>query len=125
MHHAAFVIIGRGGVLGIGENYIPIPWEKLGFGANRETAAVSVKIDATKAQLEMAPLVKGSNYATLMAPGFAEQVRRYFGVPAGRSGCDRREKISLCRPVYTGVRRMDSVASTSQAAVAGEGRISR
>jgi hypothetical protein len=79
-HQVAFVIIGRGGLLGIGENYVPVPWEKLSLGANRETAAVTVTIDATKAQLEMAPLVKGSNYATLMAPGFAEQVRRYFGV---------------------------------------------
>jgi PRC-barrel domain len=79
-HRVAFVIIGRGGLLGIGENYIPIPWEKLRFGANRETAAAMVTIDATKAQLEMAPLVKGNNYATLLAPGFAEQVCRYFGV---------------------------------------------
>ena len=78
--HVAFVIIGRGGVLGVNENYIPIPWAKLGLGENRETAAVSVAIDATKAQLEKAPLVKGDNYATLLAPGFADQVREYFGV---------------------------------------------
>ena len=63
----AFVIIGRGGVLGIGENYIPIPWSVLGIGENRENAAVTVAIDATKAKLEMAPIVKGDNYATLLA----------------------------------------------------------
>ena len=68
MDRVAFVIIGRGGVLGVNENYIPIPWEKLGLGENRETAAVSVAIDATKAQLEKAPLVKGDNYATMLAP---------------------------------------------------------
>ncbi len=78
--HVAIVIIGRGGVLGVNENYIPVPWAKLGLGENRETAAVSVAIDATKAEVEKAPLVKGDNYATLLAPGFADQVREYFGV---------------------------------------------
>jgi hypothetical protein len=76
----AFAIIGRGGVLGIGENHIPIPWSKLGMTENRENATVSVAIDSTKAKLEMAPIVKGDNYATLLAPGFAEQVREYFGM---------------------------------------------
>jgi PRC-barrel domain len=79
----AFVIIGRGGVLGIGENYIPVPWSQLRLGENRENAAVTVMIDATKAQLERAPLVKGDSYATLLAPGFADQVREYFRM-AGR-----------------------------------------
>jgi len=80
MHRVVFAIIGRGGVLGIGENYIPVPWSKLRLGSNpAEYAAVTVMIDSSKAQLEKAPLVKGDNYATLLAPGFAEQVRQYFG----------------------------------------------
>jgi hypothetical protein len=77
--HVAFVIVGRGGVLGIGEQYIPVPWSKVGLGTNQETGAVTVSLDATKAQLEKAPVIKGDNYATLLAPGFADQVRRYFG----------------------------------------------
>jgi PRC-barrel domain len=79
-NRVVFVILGRGGVLGVGENYIPIPWSKLGLGYNQENAAVTVTIDTTKAQLEKAPLIKGDNYATLLAPGFADGVRRYFGV---------------------------------------------
>lgn len=82
LYRVVFVIIGRGGVLGIGENYIPIPWSKLGYNYNRENGIVTVTIDATKAELEKAPLVKGDNYATLLAPGFAEQVRQYFRVTA-------------------------------------------
>lgn len=77
---AVFVIIGRGGVLGIGENFIPVPWAKLSLGENRENAAIRIMIDATKPQLEKAPLVKGDNYATLLAPGFADHVREYFGI---------------------------------------------
>src|SRR5262249_40059674 len=78
-YRVAFVIVGRGGVLGLGENYVPVPWSKLSLSSNQENAAVTAVLDATKAQLEKAPLVKGDNYATLLAPGFAEQVRRYFG----------------------------------------------
>ena len=55
----AFVIMARGGVLGIGENYIPVPWSKLSLGENRENAAVNVMIDATKSQLEKAPHRQG------------------------------------------------------------------
>jgi hypothetical protein len=77
-HRANFVVVGRGGVLGVGEHYIPVPWSKLSLGSNPETAAVTASIDATNAQLEKAPIVKGDNYATLLAPGFADEVRRYF-----------------------------------------------
>jgi hypothetical protein len=80
MYRVEFVIVGRGGVLGIGETYIPVPWSKLGLTINAENAAVAAAIDSSKAQLEKAPIVKGDNYATLLAPGFAEQVRHYFGV---------------------------------------------
>lgn len=79
-YRVAYAIIGHGGVLGIGESFIPVPWSKLRLTYNRETTAITPGIDATKAQLEKAPLVKGDNYATMLAPGFAEQVERYFGV---------------------------------------------
>jgi len=79
-YRVAYAIIGRGGVLGIGENFIPVPWSKLRTTYNRETTAVAAVIDATKQKLEQAPLVKGDNYATMLAPGFAAQVDRYFGV---------------------------------------------
>jgi sporulation protein YlmC with PRC-barrel domain len=78
--HIIFVILGRGGVLGIGESFIPVPWSRLAIGENRENAAITAVIDSTKAKLETAPLVKGDNYATLLAPGFADQVREYFGL---------------------------------------------
>jgi hypothetical protein len=78
MHRVAFVVAGRGGVLGVGEHYIPIPWSKLGLSLNPENTAVTVSIRANKAQLEQAPLIKGDNYATMLAPGFADEVRRYF-----------------------------------------------
>jgi len=78
-----FAVLGRGGVLGVGESYIPVPWSKLRISSNQENAAATIVINATKAQLEKAPLIKGDNYATMLAPGFADEVRRYFGVTIG------------------------------------------
>jgi len=74
----AFAIVGHGGVLGIGENYIPVPWSKLTF-ADREDTGLVATIDSTKEQLEKAPLVKGDTYATMLAPGFTDQVCKFFG----------------------------------------------
>ena len=79
MHRVAFLIVGRGGALSVGEHYIPVPWSRLGINTNPENAAVTVAVDATEAQLERAPLVKGGNYATLLDRGFADEVRHYFG----------------------------------------------
>src|SRR5271157_444233 len=77
---AAFAIIGHGGVLGIGENYIPVPWSKLRLNYRPEDITIVAVIDSTKDQLEKAPLVKGDSYATMLAPGFTTQVYRYFGM---------------------------------------------
>jgi hypothetical protein len=78
MHRVAFLIVGEGGVLSIGERYVPVPWSVLGINTNASNAAVTVAANATHAQMERAPLVK-SDYTTLLEPGFADQVRSYFG----------------------------------------------
>ncbi|MFO0890046.1 MAG: PRC-barrel domain-containing protein [Isosphaeraceae bacterium] len=77
---AAFAIIGHGGVLGIGENYIPVPWSKLKLTDRQDSGGLVATIDSTKDQIEKAPLVKGDTYATMLAPGFTDQVYKYFGV---------------------------------------------
>jgi sporulation protein YlmC with PRC-barrel domain len=83
-YRAVYAIVGHGGVLGIGESYIPVPWSSLRLTYNRDTTGVTAVIDATKAKLEQAPLVKENSYATMLAPGFAGQVNRYFGVTEPR-----------------------------------------
>lgn len=79
-YRVAYAIVGHGGVLGIGESYIPVPWSSLRLTYNRETTDITAAIDATKAKLEKAPLVKDSTYSTMLTPGFAGQVDRYFAV---------------------------------------------
>jgi len=83
MYRVAFLIVGRGGALGIGEQYIPVPWSRLGISTNPENAAVTTSISATKDQMDKAPMVKGTNYETMLAKGFADEVRRYFGTIGG------------------------------------------
>jgi len=76
---AAFAIIGHGGVLGIGESYIPVPWSKVKINERQDETGLVATIDS-KDQMEKAPLVKGDTYATMLAPGFTDQVYRFFGV---------------------------------------------
>jgi len=80
---AAFAIIGHGGVLGIGESYIAVPRSKLRFSHKPESTSLTAVIDMNKDQLEKAPLVKGSTYETMLAPGFTGQVYRFFGTENG------------------------------------------
>ena len=65
-YRVVFAIIGQGGVLGVGEHYIPVPWSTLSLSINRDANAVAAMINASKDQLEKAPLVKGDSYATLL-----------------------------------------------------------
>ncbi|HEX8200603.1 MAG TPA: PRC-barrel domain-containing protein [Isosphaeraceae bacterium] len=85
----AFAILGHGGTLGIGESFVPVPWSKLRLNYNREDTAITVQIPVTKEQLEKAPLVKEDTYATLLAPGFVDQVYRYFGMNGPEPGTGR------------------------------------
>jgi len=65
----------------------------LSLSKSKENNAIMVTIDATKGHLEKAPVVKGDDYATLLGRGFADEVRRYFGVTErgeGTSGAERR-----------------------------------
>lgn len=80
----AFAIVGRGGVLDIGESYVPVPWSKFRLNVGREDGSITAMLAATPDQLKKAPLVNGEDYETLLGPGFAEQVHRYFGVESDR-----------------------------------------
>lgn len=75
-----FAIVGRGGVLDIGESHVPVPWSKIRLNVGRENAAISTMLDVTPQQFKQAPIIDGGNYATMLGPGFTDQVYRYFGV---------------------------------------------
>jgi sporulation protein YlmC with PRC-barrel domain len=77
-----FVVLGQGGVLGIGEDRIPVPWK-----------AVSTESDGTllinkdKAQLKSAPSLK-KDYSNLEQPDYTVTVYEFYEVPVNAGGSE-------------------------------------
>jgi hypothetical protein len=73
----AYAIMSFGGFLGIGEDYYPIPWEKLTYN----TALDAYELDMTEEQLRGAPsYAPGTNFDYSRAEG-GRRLSEYYNVP--------------------------------------------
>lgn len=72
----AYLIVARGGVLGVGDKYVPIPFRNAQFSPEQD-ALVLPNID--KQALENAPTISKNDWQRLEDPGFERQVFSYYG----------------------------------------------
>lgn len=73
----AFVVIGSGGTLNIGKNYVAVPFSALQWKRGEQGTAYGV-MDMTAAQIEGAPMLTKSDYSDLLNEAFSAKTTQYF-----------------------------------------------
>lgn len=69
---ARFGVIGRGGLVGVGETYVAVPFTKLNF--KKQDGECVIHIDATESQVEKAPKVTPGEYPELRLTSVTERI---------------------------------------------------
>jgi sporulation protein YlmC with PRC-barrel domain len=75
---ATFAVIGKGGILKLGEKRLPVPWQALTINSEKQ---VTLNMDAQK--LESAPTVQSSTSTELDNPEFVVSLYKYYDISPG------------------------------------------
>lgn len=70
----AYAVLSFGGFLGIGDDYYPLPWEKLTYDERLD----GYRIDLTKEQIEKAPRLRETDHDWYRDNG--REIYDYYGV---------------------------------------------
>lgn len=71
----AYAVMSFGGFLGMGENYFPVPWQKLHYN----TSLDAYELDMTEEQLNGAPNYKPGTEYDWSQTGGGKRVHDYYG----------------------------------------------
>ena len=78
---ATFAVIGKGGILKLGEKRLPVPWQALTMNSEKQ---VTLSIDAQK--LGSAPTVQSSASTELDNPEFVVSLYKYYDISTPGAG---------------------------------------
>ncbi len=75
-----YVILSHGGLLGIGEKYVPIPWDQFAAqgGSVRVDSSGDIVVNISKAQLEKAPNFDKSKWEDLSKGDLRQKISQYY-----------------------------------------------
>jgi sporulation protein YlmC with PRC-barrel domain len=107
----AYVILGSGGVLGVGDKLYVMPPNAFTLGADKKTLVSGID----KAKLEGAPTLNGQNWGQISDAQFATRVYQHYGKQPYWSGAQ----------VTSTGREQETVTPNAQGGVSGSERISR
>ncbi|HSR12930.1 MAG TPA: PRC-barrel domain-containing protein [Thermodesulfobacteriota bacterium] len=74
-----FLIISRGGFLGVGEKFIPIPFSALSMKTDQSGREIAFVLDMETNQLDSAPSLEGHSWGNLSNRQWVETVYSYYG----------------------------------------------
>jgi sporulation protein YlmC with PRC-barrel domain len=69
-----FIILDRGGVLGVGDKHLPVPWKAVSVQSEKE-----LTLNMDKQKLDTAPTVK-KDYSELNDPQYTASVYEFYGI---------------------------------------------
>jgi hypothetical protein len=76
-----YAILSHGGLLGIGDKLIPIPWKALRPGDDKKYLTVNI----TKETLERAPNFDPKEWPAFTEPEWQKKVQIYYELPSGQT----------------------------------------
>lgn len=77
-----YMILSYGGVMGVGDKLVPIPWRAVSPGTKENTFSVNVDKD----KLARAPSFDPNNWPNFADPSYDERIFSYYGLSAAPRG---------------------------------------